>query len=282
MFSLSFVACDDDSKGEEQPVPVTFELTVSDIGTNGATVSVTPSDVNATYVFEVVEKSLFEELGTPAAVAEKVVEDLKKYQTENGATLADTLSQGNASHIYAKVLKASTEYSACAFGVDASGKLTSEVFTKDFTTEELPPMVIEGWGSAKASFFGTDKGTVNGLWKIELTSADYMGMMTLVLSSPVDQSATPAGEYEISDSYDAVGTAQPGYLNGYDFEGCSYADFNTSPATSAFMKGGTIKVEDLGDENYKIVVNATDEAGRSIQTTYEGYMFVMDYTEDWE
>lgn len=33
MFTLSFVACDDDdNKGEEPPVPVTFEVAVSDVG----------------------------------------------------------------------------------------------------------------------------------------------------------------------------------------------------------------------------------------------------------
>lgn len=70
MFTLSFVACDDDNKGEEPPVPVTFEVAVSDVETKSATVTVTPSDANATYYFDVVEKATFDELGSPTAVAE--------------------------------------------------------------------------------------------------------------------------------------------------------------------------------------------------------------------
>lgn len=278
MFSLSFVACDDDKSDEPETVPVTFEVAVSDIGTNGATVSVTPSDVNATYYFDVVEKSVFEELGSPAAVAEKVIEDLKKYQSENGATLADTLSQGNASRVYAEVLKPSTEYSACAFGVDASGKLTTEIFTQDFTTDEIPPLVIEGLTDGMADFWGDKDGTVNGKWVITLTSSDWIKYLNLEVATTLDQKANPVGVYEITNPYGEVGTAKPGYQDGNNFEGCTYIEYTSYPAEGLFLVSGTITVTSVDTDVYKIELQAKDGSGRSVLATFEGGLYITDKT----
>lgn len=281
MFTLSFVACDDDNKGEEPPVPVTFEVAVSDVETKSATVTVTPSDANATYYFDVVEKATFDELGSPTAVAEKVIADLKEYQAENGAALSDTLSQGNDSRVYTEVLLASTEYTACAFGVDASGKLTTEVFTQDFTTKELPPLVIEGLANCSADYWGNKLGTVNGKWILTLTSANWDKYMNLEVATALEQKDNPVGVYEISDPYGEVGTASPGYQDGDNFEGCTYIEYVTFPAEGVFMVSGTITITSTGEDVYKVEIDARDGDGRRIQAVYEGDMHITDKTYDY-
>jgi hypothetical protein len=282
MFTLSFVACDDDdNKGEEPPVPVTFEVAVSDVETTSATVAVTPSDANATYYFDVVKKATFDELGSPTAVAEKVIADLKKYQAENGAVLSDTLSQGNDSRVYTEVLSASTEYTACAFGVDASGKLTTEVFTQDFTTKELPPLVIEGLANCSADYWGNKLGTVNGKWILTLTSANWDKYMNLEVATALEQKDNPVGVYEISDPYGEVGTASPGYQDGDNFEGCTYIEYVTFPAEGVFMVSGTITITSTGEGVYKVEIDARDGDGRRIQAVYEGDMHITDKTYDY-
>lgn len=281
MFTLSFVACDDDNKGEEPPVPVTFEVAVSDVETKSATVTVTPSDANATYYFDVVEKATFDELGSPTAVAEKVIADLKEYQAENGAALSDTLSQGNDSRVYTEVLLASTEYTACAFGVDASGKLTTEVFTQDFTTKELPPLVIEGLANCSADYWGNKLGTVNGKWILTLTSANWDKYMNLEVATALEQKDNPVGVYEISDPYGEVGTASPGYQDGDNFEGCTYIEYVTFPAEGVFMVSGTITITSTGEGVYKVEIDARDGDGRRIQAVYEGDMHITDKTYDY-
>lgn len=279
MFTLSFVACDDDdNKGEEPPVPVTFEVAVSDVETTSATVAVTPSDANATYYFDVVKKATFDELGSPTAVAEKVIADLKKYQAENGAVLSDTLSQGNDSRVYTEVLSASTEYTACAFGVDASGKLTTEVFTQDFTTKELPPLVIEGFADCTADYWGDKKGTVNGKWVLTLTSSDWIKYMNLEVATSLDQKANPVGVYEISNPYGEVGTALPGYQDGDNFEGCTYIEYTSYPAQGLFLVSGTITITSTGEDVYKVEIDAKDGDGRRVQAVYEGDMYITDKT----
>lgn len=284
MFTLSFVACDDDDNKSNEPEvePVSFEVAVSEIGTAGAKVTVTPSDANATYYFGVVEKSLFTELGSPAAVAEKMVADLKTAQEAEGATLADGLFQGEASRLYEDELMASTEYSACAFGVDATGKVTSDVFTQDFTTQELPPLVIEGLEECTADFWGDKDGTVNGKWVLTLNSSDYIKYMTLEVATAVDQKENPVGVYEIRNPYGEVGTANPGYINGDMFEGCSYVEYVSFPAVPVLLVSGTITVTSTGEDVYKIDVQAKDDSGRGVQAVYEGELDITDKTLAYE
>ena len=60
VFSLLFAACEVPSGiilGEDD---VTFDITISDVTTSGATVNVVPSDKTVLYYFDKVEKSTYE------------------------------------------------------------------------------------------------------------------------------------------------------------------------------------------------------------------------------
>lgn len=162
-FSLTFAACepteepvvddgteevpggddttpDDPDDGTEEPVEVVFTVSVTDITTNSATVSVTPSDATVTYYFDLIEKSVFDKYGDASVLLEEVIADLQGYESY-GYSLTDFLSQGADSYTYEgdTALDPSTEYCVYVAGVDADGTITTDVTTETFTTEAIVP-----------------------------------------------------------------------------------------------------------------------------------------------
>ena len=110
-----------------------FSINVTDITTNGATVSITPSNSD-TYYFDVVEKAEYSQYVDSSAFAANYLADLQSLITEYGYTLADILSSGSDSYTYSDDLDAGTDYVAFAFGVSTTGEITTDVTIKEFAT----------------------------------------------------------------------------------------------------------------------------------------------------
>jgi hypothetical protein len=121
--------------GNTPPPAVTFAIEVSDKTPINAKVSFTPSDNTATYYYDVVSKATFEKYATAKAYAKKVVSELKTVCESQGYTLADVLLTGAGSRRFIG-FDPETEYYVLAFGVNADGTITTEVFTELFTTLE--------------------------------------------------------------------------------------------------------------------------------------------------
>ena len=106
-----------------------FDINVSDISATSATVSVTPSNDN-TYLFDVIEKDVFNSYGSNAAFMVDIVSLIKS----DYKTLADALSSGVDYYTYDGMLTPNTEYYAYAFSVTAEGVITSDLTLKTFKT----------------------------------------------------------------------------------------------------------------------------------------------------
>lgn len=111
----------------------TFSLNVTNITSNSATINVTPSNSD-TYYFDLVEKEVYVQYIDSSSFAADYIADLKAYIAGSGYTLADVLSSGNDGYTYDGNLDAGTTYVAFAFGVNASGEITTAVTSKEFTT----------------------------------------------------------------------------------------------------------------------------------------------------
>lgn len=157
VFSLTFAACDGTDEvvvddGTEQPggedptdepddpiYGAEFTITVSDITPVGALVSVVPVDAAATYYFDVIEKSFYDEYSDKLQFAEETVAEVSELVGAFGLTFQDMLTQGEYELEYT-TLDPSTEYYAYAFRVDADGTVNSSfVTTVPFTTADVVP-----------------------------------------------------------------------------------------------------------------------------------------------
>ena len=142
--TLSSVAIGcDDSDEDVTPPPAdenyTFTIEVSPINAADATVKVKPSEQQATYYFNVVEKQSFDAAASDDAFLQSSIEALKAAATEKGKTFADYLksviSNGVALKKFDK-LTPETEYYAYVYGIKTDGTLTSKLAKEAFTTEK--------------------------------------------------------------------------------------------------------------------------------------------------
>jgi hypothetical protein len=111
---------------------VTFNIEITDITSAGATVTVTPSDNNAYYYFDVVSTAWLAEY---KMTVEDYAEDDMRYYPEYEYTFDEIASQGKDSYKYI-TLTPETEYIAYAYTFSKDWKVTSAVATKKFTTQK--------------------------------------------------------------------------------------------------------------------------------------------------
>ena len=140
-FALLMVGCELPNNGEgdgEGVSDVTFEISVSDITSTGATVSVVPSDLTTLYYFDRVAKSAYDSFkGNNIAFMEAMVENLREFCEEGGTSLASSLSVGEDSHDFSGELVPSTDYYIFAFAVDSKLNPCSNLSLKAFSTPEV-------------------------------------------------------------------------------------------------------------------------------------------------
>ena len=111
----------------------TFEVNVTNISSNSATISVVPSNSD-TYYFDLVEKEVYTQFTDGQEFAAAYIAYLKEYYESYGYTVAELLSSGEDSWTYEGDLDPSTNYVAFAVGVSAEGSVTTNIATNEFTT----------------------------------------------------------------------------------------------------------------------------------------------------
>lgn len=127
----------------------TFIINVSNITSDSASVSVSPSNSD-TYYFDVIEKSTFDSYATSTQFATEYVAFLKDLCEEIGYNFGDILSSGSDSYSFGE-LETNTNYYIFAFGVTASGEVTTNVSVKAFKT--LESSGNQGGGNTSANTF---------------------------------------------------------------------------------------------------------------------------------
>ena len=121
LFTKSFTTLKDESNPEPQPEPqMTFELQVSNVTANTATLNVVPSD-KRTYVAQFVPAAMFDQASSEQVI-EMVLQNVK----------AEDLEQGQL-EMTAEGLNPETEYVFFALGVQ-NGAAISDLASKRFTT----------------------------------------------------------------------------------------------------------------------------------------------------
>ena len=116
---------------------VSFEIKAENITQTTADVTVTPSDNEASYYFDLFASADAKDMDDAAIVAalrESWESQASYYDMELSELLPYILSQGEDSYPF-EDLQAGTEYTVVAFLVDEEGNLVGEVTRFNFTTE---------------------------------------------------------------------------------------------------------------------------------------------------
>ena len=172
-----------------------YAITVSGITSNGATVSVTPSDNNA-YYFDVVEKDYLDMYGSEAQFLADYVAEIKAYIDElnaygYGITFADFVSYGKDTYTYEPGdLDPNTEYYAFAFGITENGEITSGLSKVEFKTL-----------STGGNTGGGDATTSNNTFNVDVTDITSTGATVVVTPSNYDTYYFDVIEKEVYDMY---------------------------------------------------------------------------------
>ncbi len=150
--ACTFTACDDDDT--VAPIPpappvevVTLQIELSEPTSTSVKMTVTPSDEQLTYYFDVIQKSLFETEHN--SDWKTYVAGMIKYLTDEGKTLAESITlittTGGSEYEFAE-LYPNTEYLAVAMGIDREGAISTEVECVPFAT---PNVVSENFFELK-------------------------------------------------------------------------------------------------------------------------------------
>ena len=255
----------------------TFQISVSDIISTGATVSVTPSTTD-TYYFDVIEKDIYDAYTDKKAFAAEYIAEVKDFYESYGFNFADALSSGNDTFSFNGLLDPNTAYYAFAFGVTTSGAISTDVTTVEFTTLESSVNTgdknltsfemgyFENWGD----YYGTN--ALN--WFIDLYSSTTNDYFVLELQGDLSDTAPVAGEYQLLSTF-AAGTAVAG---GVDEDGYIYGtywglfdDSFERLVEKSLCTSGTVKIG-KNENIYTIEVDAIGQYGESIKVSYSGVL----------
>ena len=138
--SVVIVSCKPQPKPEKE---VTFEISVSDVTAQEATVSVVPSDTSKLYYYSVIPSETAATFESMEEMADTIMLYMKKqidmYAAYGYTTYFNEITdKGNASYTFDE-LSAQTSYTAFAFVADTVNLVhVGKVAVKAFTTTEVP------------------------------------------------------------------------------------------------------------------------------------------------
>ncbi len=135
-----FSACNHTDKNDEDKV-VTFALDVTDITSTSAHVSVSPSDAHATFYFDVVGKTAFDEInsqGVQAFIDAEIERRMQAYSLSRTEVLEKLLSKGAVTYDFSS-LEVLTDYFLVCAAVNEEGEVKGELAYKAFATQPVAP-----------------------------------------------------------------------------------------------------------------------------------------------
>lgn len=291
--TLLFVTsgCNDDDDKVGPPPSYSFSVAVSDVAQTEATVTVTPSNDQATYYYAAVKKAEFDTFESDAAYAQHILDNLKAIADKKvlplSEYLATALVKGSAPQKITD-LTAGTDYYAVALGMLTDGRFTSDLVKEAFKTDDAPEpeLVIS---KAGGYFFGTSFGAFDNFtfWMSEDTVTedmmDFTGEGTYLLfdlNVTVTGKATlPAGTFPVASGADAEeNTIAPGAdYGGGMMTGSAIVKINSDGTKNyLYIDGGALIVEGAGS-SYVITAKVTS-GGKEYEFKYEGGVSIYDTT----
>ena len=139
-----FAACEPEVTPDPptpDPPALILDIELSEVGINTVTMNVTPSEVEALYVYDVIQQSILNEHhdGDVAVyVANLVASVMEEYQTPE-ATLERIATTGASSYTY-NTLSPDTDYVAFAIAVNTACEVIGEATMKNFRTLPMPEL----------------------------------------------------------------------------------------------------------------------------------------------
>lgn len=291
--TLLFVTsgCNDDDDKVGPPPSYSFSVAVSDVAQTEATVTVTPSNDQATYYYAAVKKAEFDTFESDAAYAQHILDNLKAIADKKvlplSEYLATALVKGSAPQKITD-LTAGTDYYAVALGMLTDGRFTSDLVKEAFKTDDAPEpeLVIS---KAGGYFFGTSFGAFDNFtfWMSEDTVTedmmDFTGEGTYLLfdlNVAVTGKATlPAGTFPVASGADTEeNTIAPGAdYGGGMMTGSAIVKINSDGTKNyLYIDGGALIVEGAGS-SYVITAKVTS-GGKEYEFKYEGGVSIYDTT----
>lgn len=275
----------------DPPPSYSFSVAVSDVAQTEATVTVTPSNDQATYYYAAVKKAEFDTFESDAAYAQHILDNLKAIADKKvlplSEYLATALVKGSAPQKITD-LTAGTDYYAVALGMLTDGRFTSDLVKEAFKTDDAPEpeLVIS---KAGGYFFGTSFGAFDNFtfWMSEDTVTedmmDFTGEGTYLLfdlNVAVTGKATlPAGTFPVASGADAEeNTIAPGAdYGGGMMTGSAIVKINSDGTKNyLYIDGGALIVEGAGS-SYVITAKVTS-GGKEYEFKYEGGVSIYDTT----
>lgn len=291
--TLMFVTtgCNDDEEKVGPPPSYTFGIAVSDVTETEATVTVTPSNDQATYYYGAVKKADFDAFESDAAYAQNILATLKAAADRKVLSLEEylqtALSKGSSPKKIADLIP-ETEYYAVAIGILTDGRFTSDLVKEAFKTGDapLPPVVIS---KAGGYFFGTAFGKFDNfsLWMSEDGVTENMTVFSgegtyliFDLNVTVTGKATlPAGTFPVASGSDAEeNTIVPGadYAGGM-MTGSAIVQIKEDGTKDYFyIDGGALTIESSGS-SYTLTAKVTSK-GNEYEFKYRGEVSIFDTT----
>ncbi|WP_286077036.1 hypothetical protein [Alistipes finegoldii] len=291
--TLLFVTsgCNDDDDKVGPPPSYSFSVAVSDVAQTEATVTVTPSNDQATYYYAAVKKAEFDTFESDAAYAQHILDNLKAIADKKvlplSEYLATALVKGSAPQKITD-LTAGTDYYAVALGMLTDGRFTSDLVKEAFKTDDAPEpeLVIS---KAGGYFFGTSFGAFDNFtfWMSEDTVTedmmDFTGEGTYLLFdlhvAVTGKATLPAGTFPVASGADAEeNTIAPGAdYGGGMMTGSAIVKINSDGTKNyLYIDGGALIVEGAGS-SYVITAKVTS-GGKEYEFKYEGGVSIYDTT----
>ena len=235
----------------EQP----FAISVTEITSNSAYVSVVPTN-DETYYFDIIEKEYLDQYADKTLFVAELIAEMKELYESYGYTLADALSLGADGYLYDGDLPADTEFYAYAVGISADGAITSAMVLEPFKT-----LAASGNGG------GNDDVVSNNTFNISVSNITANSAQVNVTPSNSDTYYFDVIDKVIFDQYankkDFANEVVSMVQEMYESYGYTLADALSSGADSYFYDGDL----DANTEYYAVAFGVSSNGAITTDVT---------------
>ena len=287
-----FAACEPEVTPDPptpDPPALILDIELSEVGINTVTMNVTPSEVEALYVYDVIQQSILNEHhdGDVAVyVANLVASVMEEYQTPE-ATLERIATTGASSYTY-NTLSPDTDYVAFAIAVNTACEVIGEAAMENFRTLPMPELCSWDVNFDELFYDGVtftvtpSDDTIPYYFTVR-PSASYGSVMTdeELLENIMYEDGMMLDYYAVTGVYESLYDMQEFILcsdTGYDVLIFAYSD--GAPLTSIKKFSFRTLKPDVDNVTFSIAVTpTTDGANVTVAPSDEHTMYMWDVVD---
>ena len=287
-----FAACEPEvtpNPPTPDPPALILDIELSEVGINTVTMNVTPSEVEALYVYDVIQQSILNEHhdGDVAVyVANLVASVMEEYQTPE-ATLERIATTGASSYTY-NTLSPDTDYVAFAIAVNTACEVIGEAAMENFRTLPMPELCSWDVNFDELFYDGVtftvtpSDDTIPYYFTVR-PSASYGSVMTdeVLLENIMYEDGMMLDFYAVTGVYESLYDMQEFILcsdTGYDVLIFAYSD--GAPLTSIKKFSFRTLKPDVDNVTFSIAVTpTTDGANVTVAPSDEHTMYMWDVVD---